>query len=311
MKKVLMLLFLMIVITGCSNGDQEQGTRTDPFIGGVKGIDVNFAEGSPPKEVYDGGSNPFEVSVTLKNKGEYTVTSDNVLVTLSGILPSEFGVSESELKKHPEEDLLATEKNAEGGTIEGPQVYVTFDDLNRQEELDGNKQYPIRADVCYLYQTTAVADICVRENNLETTKEGVCSVNEPKVVYNSGAPVHITDFKEYPRARNKVGFTFKVTHVGSGEIFKKETECSKEQEVDENKVWLEISSELGSGLKCSGLSEGDDTSGYVRLYDRTHQVSCTQEVSTQSDYQTPIRIKATYDYEEEQTANVLVKHAVS
>ncbi|MGM5487382.1 MAG: hypothetical protein ACQESG_00370 [Nanobdellota archaeon] len=311
MKKVLMLLLLMIAITGCTDGENQTGTKSDPFIGGVNGIDVNFAEGSPPQEVYDGGSNPFEVSVILQNKGEHTVESNNVLVTLSGILPSEFSVSESDLKKHPEEDLITTEKNAEGGVIEGPQVYVTFDGLNRHEKLEGNKEYPIRADVCYLYQTTAIADICVRENNLDTTKEGVCNVNEPKVVYNSGAPVHITDFKEYPRAQDKVGFTFKVTHVGSGEIFKKETECSKQNEVDEDKVWLEVSSELGSGLKCSGLSEGDDTSGYVRLYDRSHQVSCTQEVSTQSDYQTPIKIKATYDYEQEQTAKVLVKHGAS
>lgn len=305
------VVLMMLALTGCTDGGGETGTKTDPFIGGVNGVTVEFAEGNPPEEVYDGGDNPFDVTVVLENKGETLVENGDVQVKLSGILASEFGTSESDLKVNPDEDLIETKKNAEGGTIKGPRVFVTFSDLNREEELEGNKQYPIRADVCYLYETRAMADICVRENNVDTTKEGVCDVNEQKVVYNSGAPVHVTDFKEYPRAEDKVGFSFKVTHVGSGDLYKKDTQCSDEVNTDEDKVWVDISTDLGGGLSCSGLSDGDDTSGYIRLYDRERQITCTQQVSTQSDYETPVNIKLQYDYEIERTSTILVKHSVS
>lgn len=305
------VILMMLTLAGCSEGDSEEGAKRDPFLGGVNGVTLSFAEGNPPEEVYDGGENPFDVTVVLKNKGETAVDKEDVEVTLSGILPSEFGKSESDLQVQPEEDLIETKKNAEGNVITGPKVFVTFSDLNREDELEGNKEFPIRADVCYLYETRAMADICVKENNVDTTDDDVCRVDERKEVHNSGAPVHATDFKEYPRAEDKVGFSFKVTHVGSGDLYKEETQCSGEVSTDEDKVWVDISTELDGGLSCSGLSEGSDTSGYVRLYDRERQITCTQQVDTQSDYETSVNIKMSYDYEIEKTSNVLVKHATS
>lgn len=303
------IALISIFLVGCTGGGSEGISKTDPFIGGTTGIAINFAEGSPPAEVFDAGNYPFDIVVTLENKGEYTVPKEDVLVTISGILPSQFDVTESQLSTNPEEDLESTRKDSEGDVIKGPPVYVTFDGLNHKDKLEGNQQFPIRADVCYTYENQAVSHICVLKDNIDPEKDAVCKVNEAKNTWNSGGPVQVTNFKEDPRSKNKVGFSFKVTHSGTGLIYRHESTCSEEVKTDEDKVWVEVESEADGTLRCSGLSGGSDTTGYVRLYGGDILVMCTLEVNTNAAYQTPVDIKLRYDYKQVQSANILVKHA--
>ena len=54
---VVFLLFL----AGCNGGGEEPGgAPTTPFLGGTKGLEIGFLEGSPPEEVTDGGGFPFQ-----------------------------------------------------------------------------------------------------------------------------------------------------------------------------------------------------------------------------------------------------------
>lgn len=313
MKRIILALCIiasLLVFTGCQE-ESTKSVKSDPFLGGTTGITIEFAEGSPPEEVYDGGDNSFDISLVLENKGEHDVQPEDIVIKISGLYPESFEVSEGDLTKHPEEDVLATEKDSEEGIIEGPPVYVSFDGFNYADELKGNNMFPVRADVCYKYETEAVANLCIRENNIDTTEEGVCEVQGTKKVYNSGAPVQISEFKEVPMSPNKVRFQFYIKHMGTGEIFKKDTTCSKEINNDEDKVWVEVESEIGSGLRCTGLSEGTDTTGFTRLYSDKKLITCTQEVTTSSDYEMPVNINVVYDYEQDKSADILVKHAAS
>lgn len=300
------VVLLVVGLSGCSTGKSKGPVKSNPYIGGTQGLLIEFGDGNPPPEVYDGGDFPFDITVKLENKGEFTVPRNDVQVKITGIRAQEFGVSEGSLTKSPDEDVEGREKNAEGGIRDGPPVYVEFSGLNRREKLSGNTEYTIRADVCYTYKTFANSKICVRENNLDVD-EGVCAVNEVKTVYNSGAPVQIKDFKEVPRARNKIGFDFTVEKAANGEVYKKGTKCA-DIRANEDKVWVEVKTGI-PGLECSGLKDGTSTTGYITLYGGSRIVTCVQTVDTNSDYEAPVDITLVYDWEDLKETKLLVKHS--
>jgi len=302
----LIVIVSILLLVGCAEREKLP-TKATPFIGGTTGVLIDFMEDSPPPEALDGGDFPFDVVVKLKNDGEYTVPKEDVEVRISGIRAEEFDLSESDLVKNPEEDLIAMEKDAEGNIRESTPVYVEFNGFNHVEELAGNTEFTFRADVCYVYQTKATAQICVRKDNLET-EEGVCEVNEEKTVYNSGAPVQVVSFRETPRAKNKVAFTFEIQHKGNGNIYKKETRCDSAR-TNEDKVYVKVETNINGNLECSGLREGDATEGFATLYGGKKIITCTQEVNTESDYETPVDITITYDYKDNTETTVLVKHS--
>jgi hypothetical protein len=311
MKKLMILILSLVtifVLSGCNDNNQT-GLKTSPYLGGTTGITIDFAAGSPPEEVYDGGAYNFDISVILQNKGEFEVPQSDVNVKISGILASEFDTTESALSKNPSEDLFATEKNSEGDVIQGAPVYVEFTDLKHINELKGNQVYPIRADVCFNYETNAVATVCILEDNLDLTGTNVCENKGVKNVFNSGAPVQVVNFRQEPSGKDKVRYHFSVRHAGTGEIFKSKTTCDKSVKTDENKVWVEVTSNMGGTLKCSGLSDGTDTTGYIRLYGGEFIVMCSHEVATTTDYESTLNINLKYDYEIEKTSTLLVKHA--
>jgi len=299
-----------LMLVGCASNGGATTTKTNPFVGGTTGISVDFAEGAPPKETFDGGDSPFDVFVILENKGEHDVASGDVQVRIKGILATDFSRSEGDLTRSPTEDVEATMKNSEGDIIPGPQVYVEFTEFNAAEPLTGNTQFTILAEVCYLYQTDAQALLCIKEDNIDVTTEGkVCRVSETKTTYNSGAPIQVENFKEVPAAKDKVRFTFDVVHRGTGDLYQRSTTCNKDSQTTEDKVWVEVATTISGNLRCSNLKDGSDTTGYLKLYSGgKNTVQCTQEVSTNSDYESPVNIKLIYDFEETKTTDLLVKH---
>lgn len=311
-KKIMVLLAVsLFILAGC----KEEAITTSgakPFIGGTDAIEFEFIEGSPPPEVYDGGSYPFEVTLNIENKGEHRVPADKIGIDLAGFYPPEFddpndGV-ELVIAKPPEEDLEKSYIDSEGNTIAGTITYLTFDGFNFHSDLSANNQYLIRANVCYEYGTTAQADMCILDD-LTKTKDEVCKVTEKKTVYSSSAPIQIENFEESVAGTDKVAFNFEIVHRGSGAISNKDatTQCSDET-TDKNKVWVEVSNGL-EGLTCSGLSDGTDTTGYTTLYGGKRMIRCTQDISAlEGDFEKKVNIEVTYDYKEHKETTVLVKH---
>lgn len=305
MKKVILFLVIGLFLVGCEK--KVDTTFSKPFIGGTNAAAFNFIEGSPPAEVYDGGSYPFEVTLNVENKGEYDVPKEKISVELVGFYPPDF--NNPEIKKNPDEDLGKSYIDSEGNIIPGTITYVTFPGFNFMEELKANNEYRIRANLCYVYGTIAQADLCVLDD-LTKTKDEVCKVSEKKSVDCSSAPVKIENFEESIAGTDKITFSFEIVQRGSGLVSKKETSCSDET-IDKNKVWVEIDSGLG-GLSCSGLSDGTGTMGYTTLYGGKRMIRCTQDISAQElqgkDFEKKVNIKAEYDYKEHKEVNVLVKH---
>ncbi|MBN1385969.1 hypothetical protein JW968_03250 [Candidatus Woesearchaeota archaeon] len=308
--KIIMALLIssILVFTGCT--EQESSTsKTNPFVGGDTGLTIQFEPDSPPAEVYDGGSYPFGIVVRIKNVGETNVLPEDATIKITGIDPNEFNVNTADLIKHPEDELIRTKKDAEGNILEGTTTFVSFDDLNHVDPLTASHLYPIKAEVCYEYATQAISDICVRENLLDTKKEGVCMINEDKQVFSSAAPVKVEEFKEIPRASDKVAFQFKVKHKGTGDIFKRDSNCAQNYTI-ENKVWVEVTTGI-EGLSCSGLTDGTaPNNGYVTVFGNPGEriVACTQAIANPADYEKPVNIRLEYDYLQDITTTLLVKH---
>lgn len=273
---------------------------------------MGFVESAPPKEVFDGGDFSFDTEVRLNNVGEAFVKKEDVFVKISGIDPSEFSKTASQLVKNPDDDLESTKKDADGAIIEGTETFVSFPDFNHKSQLSGNTPFTFRADVCYKYKTIANAKACYKEDLLDTTDTNVCTVNGDKTAYNSGAPVAITSFKEQASGKDKVSFVFTVEHVGSGNVFKLSQKCDDTVRANEDRVLVKIDTGL-PGLSCSGLSDGSDTSGYVTLHSGKRVIRCTQTLSEsdRTDFEKVVIIDLDYDYEEFIETGVLVKHAGS
>ncbi len=295
MKKIATVVLLLLLVIACKPGAKKSVSIESPFVGGTQGIVLGFQDFR--KEVFDGGNDPFDIIVKLENKGEALVNSGNVKVKISGINPAEFSKSDESLVLNAPEEVIEVRKNPQGGFLPGPQVFVEFTGLNHKSPIAGaSAQFTIRADVCYLYRTQAVSKLCVRENLLTPRAGGICELNENKPLYNSGAPVQIADFKESTRAKDKVGFTFEVKNSGNGDVFERNSVCDLSQRKFENRVYVIVNTGL-AGLQCTGL-EGTSTGaeGFVTLYGGTKIVSCSQSISTRSDFEQLVSVEAIYDY---------------
>jgi hypothetical protein len=306
MRKIIILLMIgLLTLVGCEEDVTTISSKA--FIGGTNAVEFDFIEGSPPPEVYDGGSYPFEVTLNVENKGEYDVPKDKITIDLAGFYPPDF--DNPETTKQPDEDLEKSYIDSEGNTIPGTVTYVTFPGFNFKDELRANNEYRIRANLCYVYGTIAQADLCILDD-LTKTKDEVCKVSEGKSVDCSSAPIKIENFEESIAGTDKITFSFEIVQRGSGLASKKDTDCSDET-IDKNKVWVEIDSGLAD-LECAGLSDGSATTGYTTLYGGKRMIRCTQDISGEDvqgrDFEKKVNIKAEYDYKEHEEVNILVKH---
>ena len=301
---VIFLVSLLLLVSGQEGCQSETTGKTDPFVGGKEGILIDFVEGAPPPEVFDQG-HQFEIVVRLQNKGEHDVKSGEGKVEISGISKQDF---EGKYSKSLPDGLSGTYKNPEGDAVEGGITYLTFENFEHQNPLEGNTMFTVRAEICYKYETKAVTSLCVRKNILEYGEEdAVCEIAEEKQVYNSGSPIQITSFKQNVGGTNKLSFTFKIAHQGIGAIYSPGTLCDTSKLINRNKVKVTVETGMLK-TECYQLGgyEGD-----VTLYDGTASITCTQEIPTGEGakaYEKPVTIKVLFDYKEHIDAPLLVKH---
>jgi len=311
MRRYISTTLLALLILSCSQQEKKTvSLDNNPFNGGTQGLAFSFQE--LPKEVFDGANAPFDVTLKLENKGETLVQKDNAHVKLSGINPTEFSKTETDLIKSASDDVIELRKDPQGNIILGQQTSITFSNLNHKDKIIGAQaQFPLRADLCYLYRTSAVSKLCVRQNLLTPPTGGICEINADKQLYNSGAPVQFTNFKENTRAKDKIGFVFDIQNIGGGNTFERNTICSRSDRKTQDHIYVIVNTAL-SGLQCTGLdSTSKGAEGYITLYSGSKTISCTQQISTSSDFEQLVNLEAHYDYEQSIQDSILVKSSGS
>ena len=305
----LAMALAVLLIAGCDNGTTG---KVNPFLGGTSGVALEFMPDAPPSEVFDGGDFPFSVVVSLKNEGEWEVPTGKAKLTINGINPVEFGVTDNDMAITIDEPIEESTKDAEGNVIPSTLMPIEFPEMVYEGDLVGNRLFPLRANLCYEYGTRATSSLCVLANLRDTSSESpVCNVNEDKTVYSSGAPIAITAFQEAVAGTDKVRFTFTISHKGKGQIYKLGSGCNGAVFSNRNKIHLAVDSGL-AGLKCTGLSDGTDTEGYVMLSSEgktaERVITCTQPIEAQTDFDQPVNVVLTYDYNDHVSTTLLVKH---
>lgn len=316
MKKIILLITIiaMLTLTACSSGGggNVPATNFKTFIGGTEGVSVSFEQDTPPAEVNAG--DPFKVVVKLENKGEHTIPPEDYFVTLKGFSPEAFGVTLQELTVGGEEELAANVLDPDtGSTIESYPVYIEIPknkDLVYQGGIAGNTPFTLFTDVCYTYETTANAKLCIKEDLQKTTDDKVCTITGPKDISSSGAPVTIGGFEESGSGREAVRFQFTISQADNqGTVHRPESKCSTDYK-DDGVVYVEVETGMAGELDCNGFSEETSpSSGYLKLSGGSRTITCKQTVNEgeRGDYVTTVIIKARYDFEKSAEKEILIK----
>ncbi len=323
---VLGMVFL-ILIAGCEGGDKTPaGAPKTPFIGGIKGMEIKFLEGYPPAEVTDGKTFPFQAIVNLKNEGEFQGIDGEAKVSLIGFLPSDFRENSGDfadsdlINKRPEAYPTARSRDSEGKITEPVDMSVIFpkDDksFNFNGQIPGNvgNVFVFRANVCYKYQTKAVAEICALKNLIDVAKDSICNPSGDKPIFVSGSPVQITSFRQSVAGNNQIRFSFDIEHVGPGTVFERkgsgDVQCPKdpsERRGKENKVEVKVDTGL-NGLNCVGAGTGK----FVPLVDGKRTITCTQDLDpNRNDFKKIVNIVVEFDYLDHADKEILVQHLIS
>ncbi|MFH1591414.1 MAG: hypothetical protein ABIC95_05815 [archaeon] len=316
---LILALSLALALTGCSEGgsDTSGGSRST-FNGGSEGLDIQFMDNAPPAEVFDSVDSTFDISVRLQNKGEDDVgdmdgTAGEAEVTISGIDPSDFSLTtQTQPVAFP---LLGTRLDPQGRVIPGTTANVDFVDLHFARKLSGNVLFNIRADVCYHYQSKAIAKLCFRKNLLAPPKDSdVCDATRSLSPENSGSPVHVEDFAQSAVGPARLSFSFKVHHVGTGKVFTPAGDsgvmCDDSSYSNEDKVQITIPAVDGATITCPSLEAGQsgENGGVVRLFGGEKIVTCTMEITEPGDYEKSIDILTDFNYRKSAKTPILVRH---
>lgn len=312
-KQTLTLLLLLAMITACTTTQKPTTTVSlqSPFIGGSQGLTIAFQD--LRKEVFDNGEDPFDISIKLENKGETLLTGRQVKVTLSGFNPKEFNRNEEDLKiQDIGEELIDMRKTPQGTILIPSPIFVDFQNFNYKNRITGDSaEFTIRADVCYWYQTKAVSKLCVRKDILKPKAGGICEINQDKPVYNSGAPLQVSNFRESAHSKGKISFTFDIRNIAGGYLFDPESgsPCDRNDRKQENKVYVKVNTGLSNTPTCSGLPDNvaAGVGGAVTLYDGTKTITCTQDVKTGTDFEQLVNIEVEYNYEQSVQSTFTVK----
>ncbi len=318
-KALIVGILLLMVLTGCSKQSGGTGSSTS-FIGGTEGLVITFQDQNPPTEVTDDGF-PFFAIVRLENRGEYQVLPSEVRVDLEGVLPSDFGVSEEEIRnKQPRSTLEPKRRDPNGNIRDGSIESITFPSEDKSftpKRFTGNVQVNFQANVCYKYGTNANGKICVLKDMINRNAKALCDPNTGKASASSSSPVQITGFRQSATGRDKTSFSFDVVHGGTGTIYKVDdgrpaADCPRGTGgiSFENLVLIKVSAEGLNGITCDLSNQG--TTGYVRLDNGRRTVTCNVDLTGQHniDYEKVIDINAEFNYRDVKDKTMLVKHLV-
>jgi hypothetical protein len=311
MKKLVIALILLatMLLAACTNSNSGN-TGVTGFIGGQKGLDISFYSGAPPETASDNNQQEFDIIVDISNGGEDAVETDEVYVKLSGFPPEAFGVGLASLKRNPEDRIEANMKNADGSLIASPVVSVSFPGFNYKDVEVANREFPIRAEVCYMYVTKAAAELCIKENFNSNKADDVCQVNAARSISTSGAPVQITALKQSTAGTDKTRFTFTLQNMDTGRVYKTDSACEQSTS-NENKIFVKVSGLTSSGdnVKCVGLTGGTSDAGYVSLLPgEMRDVSCTVTVLNRNNRIEPFEIELTYAYWKYTDTKIIIQH---
>ncbi len=314
MKRGLVFLGLLILaLAGCQGGGTGQKESNSPYIGGTQAIDIAFVENEPPAHVLDSGQEAFFVTLLLRNGGEYTVPSNGLIASLSGVPQKSFNLKSLNVV-NPREIIGAT-KDAEL-IHPGAEELLEFGEAKYTIDIPASFTTQLRADVCYTYQTKAVANLCLKKNVVtRKSLNDVCDVTVPSVaIHNSAGPIQASDLRQTSVGSNRVKLSFKVKNVGTGAVYQPgafTSVCAGQDNLkDMVKITLTSPEKLFT-VQCSQLN--NQNSGVVRLVNKEKDITCTIDTTGLQDvtFQNLLELQMDYMYRTAVVTQLTVDNSVA
>lgn len=236
--RTISIFALIVLISGCIGQSGNGTVPTGQFVGGEQGLEVEFVQ--LPTKVLQ--SDSFDINLVASNRGETAVPVDAVQFQLSN--SQAFGLAGQDVKKNTEPLPKVVETGGFGG-----QTFVSFEGANYVGGvLSEESPVPISVEACYPYSTSTAFDLCIARSEFND----VCSTREFKEVYNSGAPVHITDVEQVlslltgDKVRVALILTVKKLGEPNDRIYSRRfegsgggTTCGEKAANSENEVFIE------------------------------------------------------------------------
>lgn len=315
MKKGLIAILIiasLLFLAGCG----QQGATTvslGSFLGGTEGIIFEFVPDEPPATVLDAGNDPFFITLEFQNNGEYQVEEGEILTTLSGISYNSFSIDKASLRNENALEKGYLNKQT-GEIVEGSIDQISYE-ADYKDDLAYDLPFTISANVCYAYQTQAVAGMCLSKQPTRRAQEtDVCTITEQKEVGNSGGPLQVTSFSERASSQDEVTVTFKIENLNTGEAytpgFITQADCVA-NEREKGKINVRVASEQQVTIACPKLNGA--TSGEVRLINGQTTVTCrinTGSLAEATPFSGALDIQLDYTYKDYITTDLLVENAL-
>jgi len=311
--KLIIFAVLVMALFGCEAGTTGQEVAiTSPYIGGTQGLDISFQD--MRTEMFDQGDS-IEPVIKIENRGEHTIPGGRTAIQLAGINPAQFyaDANADNLKTVVGTELIATRKTPEGQVFAAPPILQPLSVMKYTATVPAPLDFPLRADICYDYQTNAVSKMCIRKDLLTPRAGGICEVTGSKPVFSSGAPIQVQNVQQNVRSANQIGISFDIVNVGGGNVYAKNSDCSRGRDY-EDIVTADVDVGLtGAGVKCIGIGDSQGHSGEVRLFDNRKTIMCTVTVGggQATDFEQLFTVKLDYEYEQSIATTLTVKKAGS
>ncbi len=304
---------LVLVLAGCQGTGTTKPTNDSPFIGGTQGIDVAFEENSPPQRVLDSGQESFFITLLLRNGGEFTVPKNGLIASLSGIPQKSFSLKSLNVVNAFE--LAGATKDADL-VHTGAEELLEFGEAKYTIDIPASFTTQLRTDICYTYQTKAVANLCLK-NNVVARKNinDVCDVNVPTVtIHNSAGPLQAADLRQTPIGANRLKLSFKIRNVGTGAVYEPAafTSVCAGQDTLKDMVKVTLTSpEQAFSVQCNQLN--NQNSGVVKLVNKEKDITCTIDTTNLQDvtFQNLLLFQMDYMYRTAVVTQLTVDNAVA
>ena len=286
----LFIVGLLVFILACAQQRpediQEVSAVTKYVRSGTQGLQMNFVQDAPPRQIYD---NADLVGVLeLYNLGNYDLDENKCFIQFGGWDPSIVrGVNVRQICG----DLPGKSEFL----IDGGYSAVEFKSSNILLPSDVDTFNPdVVATACYEYQTIASPQVCIDPAFFEIAREQrVCDVRDFSLGGGQGAPVAVT-FVDVDMVRNRAIFKIDIQNVGGGRVVSPRvslTQCLSGPKYDEfDQVRYTVSLSSGTMVSCSPQDF------LVRMKDGRGKIVCTFDVGNTRAYETPLRIELNYNY---------------
>lgn len=274
-KKIIFSLALFaLLLSGCAPTDDNSSGSA--YIGGTQGLVTSFSQIGINNEITQ--DEPITIEVSVKNRGEYDLDTNEVKVYLENT--PDFDNIVSTVKTN---DYKLSKRSVE---FEGEEAIISFSNNAKYNSIipGAFREIDLYATTCYPYRTVLEVDVC---HNTDYTDDTICVVNNDNVNYQvSGAPLQVTRVREVREGKNAIALYIDVDNQGGGQAT---GDCDNSQEDD--KISFTMATDEAKWTCRYGGTENE-----AKLRDEKTTIKCTRPLEDNDNYEKSVILYLNYKY---------------